>query len=162
LTGREIRTITRQIGCRSIPVKRALALLRIFRDIDQYRTWSSRFGDVKSFTQSSRDILGPSDKVVMLGDWQRDAGDVDFLKGIAADEPAANLTRNADYRRGTEHRCRDAGDHIRCPRPRGGNRDAALAAGSCETIRHMRRALLVAHQNVLNGRLSKRVIDRKH
>ena len=43
-----------------------------------------------------RDLFGAGDEVVVLGDGQRDAGDVHLLKGIGAQHLARDLAGDAD------------------------------------------------------------------
>ena len=60
----------------------------------------------------------------MLGDRQRDAGNVGLLEGVRADQPAADLPRDAEQGRRVEHRGGDAGHHVGGSRSRGRDRDA--------------------------------------
>ena len=46
----------------------------------------ARARDVERLPQRGRDVLDARDEVVVLGDRQRDAGDVGLLEGVAADE----------------------------------------------------------------------------
>ncbi len=51
------------------------------------------------------------------------------------------------------------GHQVRRARPRRRHRDSDFAGGPRVTVRHVRRALLVAHEHVVNPRLEKRVVD---
>ena len=54
------------------------------------------------------EILRPRHQVVVLGDRQRDAGDVGLLEAVAANQLAADLAGDADDRHGVHHRGGDA------------------------------------------------------
>ena len=57
-------------------------------DVHRPRAPSSRY--VKSFSKYARQILRSCHEIVVLRDRQRDAGDVDFLKGIRAQQTAGD------------------------------------------------------------------------
>ena len=97
-------------------------------------------------------------QVVVLGDRQRDAGDVGFLEGVRADELAAHLAGDADDRRAVHHRRGDAGDQVGRAGAGGGDRHADLAGGAGVAVGHVRRALLVPHQHVADGVVEHRVV----
>ena len=101
------------------------------------------------------------DKVIVLGDGQGDAGDVGFLEGVGADELAADLSGDANDRRGIEHGGGDAGDHVGRAGAGGGDGDANFAAGARVAISHVGGALLVAHQDVMDIAVLQGVIRRK-
>ena len=86
----------------------------------------------------------------MLGDGKGDAGNVRFLKCVGTDQLASDLPGDADDRRGIHHRSSDARDHIGSARPGGRDCHSNLAAGAGIAIRHVRGALFVTHQNVMN------------
>ena len=100
-------------------------------------------------------------QIVVLGDRQRDAGDVGLLKGVGADQLAAHLAGDADDRRRVHHRRGDAGDHVGRAGARGRNRDADAAARARVAVGHVRRALLVADQHVPDRKLEHRVVGRQ-
>ena len=99
----------------------------------------------------------------MLRDRQSDASDVGLLKSVVTDQLAAHLARDADDRRRIHHRRGNARDQVGCTRPRGGNGDADSAAGARVTVGHVRRALFVPHQHVVDlGVFAQRVIGRQN
>ena len=81
------------------PHELARALLRVLGDVDQHRAGTARARDVEGFAHVVRDVIGAGHQVVVLGDRQRDAGDVGFLEGVGADQLAADLAGDADDRR---------------------------------------------------------------
>ena len=94
----------------------------------------------------------------MLGDRQRDAGDVGFLKRVRANQLAADLAGDADDGRGVHHRGGDAGDHVGRARTRGRDGHADAAARARIAVGHVRGALLVADQHVPDRVLEHRVV----
>ena len=80
--------------------------------------------DRKRLANGRRDVGGAGDQIVVLGDRQRDAGDVGLLERVGADQLAADLTGDADDRRRVHHRRRDAGDHVGGAGARGRDRHA--------------------------------------
>ena len=95
----------------------------------------------------------------MLGHRQRDAGNVDFLKCVRAQHLAGDVAGDADDRNRIEHGGGDAGDEVGCAGAAGGDGHAHLARGARVAVGHVRGALLVAHQYVVDGKLAQRIID---
>ena len=102
------------------------------------------------------------DQIIVLGDGQRDAGDVGFLKGIGADQLAAYLTGDANDGRRIHHGGGDAGDHVGGARARSRDRHPDLAAGARIAIRHVGGALLMAHQDVMDVAVLQGVVGRQN
>ena len=155
---RQIGTISRQLRLGRIPVELASGLLRVLGDVDQHRARTAGARHVKSFADGLRHFAGVRHQIIVLGDGERDAGDVGFLKRVGPDQLAADLSGDADDRRRIQHRRRNAGDHV--GRARSGGRDghADSAARAGKAIRHVSRALFVAHQNVVNLAVLQRVV----
>ena len=147
---------------RGIPVEFAGSLLRVLCDVDQNRPRAARSRHIERFADRSRHFIGVRHQIVVLRDGQRDAGDVGFLKGVGADQLAADLPRDAHDWRRIEHRRRNACDHIGRAGPGGSNRDADLPAGASESIGHVRRTLLVAHEDVMDLAVLERVVCRQN
>ena len=94
----------------------------------------------------------------MLGHRQRDSGDIHFLKCVRAEDLAGNVAGNADDRNRVQHCCCDAGDEIRRAGAASGNAHTNLAGSARVAVGHVRGALLVAHQYMMNGKLAQRVV----
>ncbi len=148
--GRQIGTVAGQLRLGGVPVEFAGGLLRIFRDVDQHRARAAGAGDVEGFANCAGHFVGVGHEVIVLGDGQGDAGDVGFLKGVGADELAAHLAGDAHDGRGIEHGGGDAGDHVGGARSGGSDGDADFTAGARIAIGHVRGALFVTHQDVVN------------
>ena len=136
--------------------------MRVFGDVDQNRTGTSGIGNDERFADGARDVLGARDDYVVFCDRHGDAGDVDFLKSVGAEQLAADLAGDADDGRGIEHGRGDAGDHVRCAGAARCHGDAYAAGGARITIGHVRSALFVANENVVQLGFAKSVIDGKN
>ena len=66
----------------------------------------------------------------MLGNRQRDAGDIDFLEAVASDEVARHVAGNGDHRYGVKHSGSNAGHKIGRARAAGGDDHTDLSGGS--------------------------------
>ena len=104
--------------------------------------------EVERLADRRRDVGRARHQVVVLGDRQRDAGDVGLLERVGSDQPAADLARDADDRRRVHHRGRQAGHHVGGAGARGRDRDADLAGRARVAVGHVGRALLVAGEDV--------------
>ena len=71
-----------------------------------------------------RDVFGARDEEVVLGDRQGDAGDVDLLEGVGAEDLGGDLAGDADDGDGVEHGRGDAGDEVGRAGAGGGHADA--------------------------------------
>jgi hypothetical protein len=94
----------------------------------------------------------------VFGNGQRDAGDVDFLEGVGAENLGRDVGGDSDDGDGIEHGRGDAGDEIGCAGAAGGEADADLAGGAGVAIGHVGSALLVADEDVMDGELAQRVV----
>ena len=134
-------------------------LLSILGDVDEHGAGPAGGGDLEGEPNRRRDIFRSCDEEVVLRDRQSDAGDVHFLKGIGAEHLGGNLAGDGDDGHGVKHGGGDAGDEVR--RAGSAGRHAYADASGCAgvAIGHVRRALLVPHQHVPDGKLTQRVVD---
>ena len=137
-------------------------LLGVLGNVDEDGAGTAGIGDDEGFANRARNVLHFGHHDVVFGDRHGDAGDVHFLERIGAEELAAHLPGDADHRRRIEHRRRDAGDHVGCAGTRGRHCHSHAAAGARVTVGHVRGALLVAHENVMQLGLTDGVVDRKN
>ena len=94
----------------------------------------------------------------MFRDGQSDAGDVGFLKRVGTNQLAANLTSDADDRRGIQHGGGDSSDHVGRARARGSDGHAHFTARASVAVCHVSCALFMAHQHVVNFAVLQSVI----
>ena len=154
--------LLRKLRSGGIPIEFAGRLLGVFGDVDENRAGASGIGDDEGFANGARDVFGARDDHVVLGDRHGDAGDVDFLEGVGAEQLAADLAGDADDGRRIEHGGGDAGDHVGCAGAAGGHGDADAAAGARVAVGHVRGALFVAHENVVELGFAEGVVDGKN
>src|ERR1700733_325818 len=139
-------------------VERRGCLLRVLRYIHKYRTWTPGFCDLQGFADGGGDVFGAGDEEVVLGGGQGDAGDVDLLKRVAPEDFAADLAGDRHNGNAIEHGGGDAGDEVGGTGAGGGDADADLAGGAGVAVGHVRGALLVAHEDVVDGELAQGVV----
>ncbi len=128
-----------------------LGVLHVHGDIDEDRSRPPRGGDVERLLENPGDVLRFLDQVTVFDDRLGDAGDVDFLEGVGADEVAAHLAGDGDHRRRIQIGVGDAGDQVGGPGAAGGDTDAGLAGCPGIAVGGVGRALLVAHQVMLQA-----------
>ena len=69
----------------------ASPLEHVLGDVDEDRSRAARLGEVEGLAITRGDVVGVADQVVVLGHRQGDAGDVDLLESVLADEGSATL-----------------------------------------------------------------------
>ena len=144
-----------------VPVELAGRLLRVLGDVDQDRPRTPLLRDLERLAHRRGDVLRAGDEIVVLRHRQGDAGDVDLLERVGADQLAADLAGDADDRRRVQHRGGDAGDHVGRARAGGRDGDADAPRRARVAVGHVRRALLVPHQRVADRVVEHRVVGGK-
>ena len=71
-----------------LKIEERRGLLRILGDVDEHRAGARRAGDLKGGAHGGSNILGAADEEVVLGHGQGDAGNVNLLKGVCAENLA--------------------------------------------------------------------------
>ncbi len=131
----------------------------VLGQVDQDRSRPPGGGDVEGGGDHLRDVIDVLDEPVVLGDAHGDAGDVALLEGVGSDGTRRHLTGHDDQRRrvhvGVGERRHDVGG-ARAARHHG---DAGTAGGHGVPLGHVTGALLVADQDVADGRVDDRVVD---
>ena len=107
-------------------------------------------------------ILNAVYQVVVLRDRQRDAGDVDFLEGVAPDQRLDHLAGDGHDRHRVEHGVGEPGDQVRRPWSRSHQADPRLAGSSRIPFGGQCRPLLEPHQDVVKPRAWQRIVERNH
>ncbi len=126
-------------------------LLGVLGDVDEDGAGAAGGGDLEGEPDGRGDVFGAGDEEVVLGDGQGDAGDVDFLEGVGAEDFRGDLAGDRDHGDGIEHGGGDAGDEVGGAGAGGGHADADAAGGAGVAIGHVRGALLVADEDVVDG-----------
>ena len=84
-------------------------LLRVLGDVDEDGAGTAGGGDLEGLADGGGDVFGAGDEEVVLGDGQGDAGDVDLLERVGAEDLGGDLAGDADDRgwsRAWRWRCR--------------------------------------------------------
>ena len=118
---------------------------------------------MERFFDHTRDIGGFHHQVVVLGNRQRDAGNVDLLKRVGSDSRPRHLSRDDDKRNRVHVRGGDACHKVRGARARRRPNHAGAALDASIAVGRVRRALLVPDENVPKLRIFReRLIERQH
>src|SRR4029077_1688907 len=118
-------------------------------DVDQHGAGAAGGRDVERFVDHARQLVDVGDQVAVLGDGAGGADDVGFLEGIAPDLSAGDLAGDGDHRHRVHVCGREPGDEVQRAGRRGGEHNTRFAAGAGVAVGHVRRALLVPHEDVL-------------
>jgi hypothetical protein len=136
--------------------------LDVLGDVDHHRARPARGGDVEGVVQHPGEVVDVLDQEVVLAAGAGDAHRVAFLEGIRADQVGRHLAGDADQRDRIQQRIGETGHHIGCAGAGGHQQHARLAGRARVAFGRMRRALLVTHQDVLDGLLLEQgVVDRQ-
>ena len=117
--------------------------------------------DVEGLAHDARDVVRVLHQVGVLHDRVRDAGDVRLLEGVLAEHRQDLLAADHDHRRGVHQRREQA--RSRCwsrPGPEVTSTTPGSPGRARIAVRHVGRALLVAHQDQLDRGVDERVEDR--
>ena len=150
------------LECRRLRIG-ALGELDVLRDVDHDRPRPAARGDVERLVQHARQVLDALHQIVVLGAGPGDADRVALLEGVVADQMRRHLPGDDDDRDRVAERIGQAGDGIGGAGARRDQHAADLAGRARIAFGGVDRALLVAHQDVLDHLLLEdRVIDRQH
>ena len=145
------------------PVIGAERELHVLGDVDQHRPRPPALRDVERLVQHARQVRDVLDQIIVLGAAARDADRVAFLERVRADQRRRHLPRDADHRDRIHQRIGEARDRVGRARPGRHQHDADLAGRARIALGHVRRALLVPHQDVPHlVLLEDRVVHRQH
>ena len=134
----------------------------VLGDVDQHRAGAPGAGDVEGLPHHPGQVLDVHHQVVVLGDGHGDPGGVGLLEGVLADHVGGHLPGQDHHGHRVHHRRGDPGDHVGGPRAGGADADPHLARGPGVAVRHVRRPLLVAAEDVLEGVVPEDVVQRDH
>ena len=120
----------------------------IFGNVEKHRAGAAGAGNVKGFLDGGGDVLDFHHQHIVLSDGESNAGDVGFLKGVAADGGARHLAGDGDHGDGVHHCAGDAGSQIGGAGAGGGGADADLAGGPGVAVGGHSGGLFVAYQDM--------------
>ena len=137
----------------------ARALGHVLREVDQYRSRSTRGGDMKRLPRHARDFLCVLDEIAVLDDRVGDARNVSLLEGILAEHGSDLLAAEDDDRRRVHVRRQEPRHRVGCARAGRHENDAGFPRRPGVAVRHVGGALFVPNQDQLDVRLHECVED---
>ena len=124
--------------------------MHVLGNVDHHRAGAAGAGDIEGLVQDARQVLDLAHEIIVLGAMAGDADRVGFLEGVGADQMGRHLAGDADQRDGIHQGVGEAGDGVGGAGAGGDEQAADLAGGAGVALRRMGRALLVAHQHMLD------------
>ena len=115
-------------------------------------------GDVERLGDDAGQVLRAHDELVVLGDRAGDADRVALLERIRADGAGGDLAGDDDHGDRVHVGVAQRGDHVGGGRTARHHRHAGTAGDVGVALGHVARTLLVAHEDVADGALQKRVV----
>ena len=135
----------------------------VLGNVDHHRSGSPGGGDVKGSLQRDREIVNVLHQIVVLHAGPCDSHAIDFLERVHPDGVGGHLSGYHHEGNGVHVGGGDSGDRVGGARPGSHQHHSGLAGGAGVAVRHVSRALLVAHQDVLDVvLLVDGVVDVKH
>ena len=128
----------------------ALSHLNVLGNINQYRAGSAGACQDDCLADGICQLLDRADKVVMLGDGQRNTRDINLLEGVGTDLCAENVTRDGQHGNAVQVRRRNTGNQVCRAGTGGGKHNADLTRSARVAVSGVCRALLVRRQDVLD------------
>ena len=139
-----------------------LGLQGVLGEVDVDRAGAAGLREVEGLGDDPRDVVGVPDQVVVLGHRQRDAGDVDLLERVLADQRAGHVAGQRDHRDRVQLGGADRRHEVRRARAAGAHAHADLAARPGVAVGRVAAALLVADEDVPDlGVVAEDVVDRE-
>ena len=139
-----------------------LLLEGVLRDVDVDGAGPPGPGDVEGLGEDAGEVVRVAHEVVVLGHRQGDAGDVDLLEGVLAEERGRDVAGDGDDRDRVELGGGDPGDEVRGGGAGGAQADAHPAGGAGVAVGGVGGALLVADEDVAQvGVVAQDVVERQ-
>ncbi len=129
-----------------------LLFLHVGRHVDENGAGTPGRSNIKCLLEDAREIRRVLDEVRVFGEGLAGAGDVGFLKHVAAEEPLVDLPGDGDERNGIHVRRGDAGDEVRRAGAGCGDAHAGNSGGAGISARFMGGVLFFAHKDVFDRR----------
>ena len=119
----------------------------ILQNVDVYRAGT---GNGKGLAYHVGQLVCVLDQEIALGNGHGDAGDINLLEGVLADQILCHVAGDEHNGGGVQIGGGDAGDQVGGAGAGCGETDAHLAGGAGITVRSVRSALLVGGEDVLD------------
>ena len=130
----------------------------VLGDVDQHRAGATRACEVEGLTDHQGEVLGAHHQFVVLGDAAGDADGVALLERVGADRCGGHLTGDANHRNRVHERIAQRRDHVGGCWPRCDHRNPGTARDVGVSLSHVAGTLFVAHEDVTNRGIEKRVV----
>jgi hypothetical protein len=143
----------------SIAERGLMGIDDVLGDVDQHGPGPPGGREVEGLADHERDVLGLRDELVVLGHRAGDADGVALLEGVGADGPERHLAGDAHHRDRVHVGIAQRGDDVGRRRPRRHHAHTRPSRGVGETLGHVPRTLLVAHEDVADGAVDDRIVD---
>ena len=126
----------------------ALGGRHVAGDVDEDGAGAAAAGEGEGVSHDVGELLHVAHHVGELRDGHRDAGDVDLLKGVLANETLGDVAGDEHHGRGVHIRRRDAGGEVCCAGAGRGEAHADLSGAAGIAVGRVGRALLVGCEDV--------------
>lgn len=120
----------------------------IFGNVDQDRSRPACRSDVEGLFQDPRQFFDVLYEIIVFSNGRRDAGNVSFLKGIAADEWRRDLTADDNQGNRIHIGRRNAGHHVADSRAGSCKADSGAPRHSSITVGSVNSSLFMSRQNM--------------
>ena len=138
-------------------VRARLFIGDVFGQLDVRRTGLLRLGQLERLPDDLWNRVRALDPCIPLGDWVKEAQDVDELMRFPMDPRQIGLCGDRDERCSIEERVGHARDEVRRTGSQRRNADARMGREPSLDIRHERGGLFVAREDEADGAFAKRV-----
>ena len=130
-------------------VEHHFGTLQIARNVDEHGARTAGRSNVERLAERLGKVVGRLQKEAVLHDRHGNAHDVRFLERVGADDAARDLARNNHHGNGIHVCGRDARHRVRGARAARYQHNANLTRGARIAVGHMRGALLVAGEHMV-------------
>ena len=122
--------------------------LNVLRHVHQHRAGAAGDSQPECFPDGVRQVPDLPYKVIVLGNGQGDAGDVDLLEGVGADLRIHHIAGNGHHGNGIQESGGNASDQIGGSRAGGGDDHTGLPSGPGPAVGSVGSALLMGGEHV--------------
>ena len=123
---------------------------QVARDVDEHGAGAAGGGDVEGLAERAGEVVGGLQQEAVLDHGHSDAHDVGLLEAVRADDAARDLAGDDHHGDGVHVGRGDAGHRVGGSGAGGHEDHAHLAGGAGVAVGHVRGALLVAGQHVVD------------
>ena len=130
---------------------RTFGHLHILGNVNEHGAGAAGFGNLERLPDGVGQLLHIGDKVIVLGDGDGDAGNVDLLEAVPTNQAGGDVAGDGHQGDGIQHGRGDAGDQIGCAGAGRGDDNTHLAGDAGIAVGRMGSALLVGRQHMIDA-----------